>query len=43
MKTSFNTSVNFSLSSQTNSSDAGTLLVREALEKARSCTLWTMG
>lgn len=35
MKTSFNASVNLSLSSQTNSSDAGALLVREALEKSQ--------
>ena len=35
MKTSFNTSVNLSLSNQANSSDAGALLVREALENSQ--------
>ncbi|WP_292256172.1 hypothetical protein [Marinospirillum sp.] len=35
MTTSFNTSVNLSLSNQANSSDAGALLVREALEKSQ--------
>ena len=35
MKTSFNASVNLSLSNQANSSDAGALLVREALENSQ--------
>ena len=35
MKTSFNTSVNLSLSNQANSSDAGALLVREVLENSQ--------
>ena len=35
MKTSFNASVNLSLSNQANSSDAGALLVREVLENSQ--------
>ena len=35
MKTSFNTSVNLSLSNQANSSDASALLVREVLENSQ--------